>query len=173
MMYKVETVEREQVFFEDIEVGSEIPTITRGPYTAIKTALFIGALWVDFFPAHYCGAWARRMGCPGIYVHSHLITPLLGQLVTDWMGPNGTLKKFTCQIRGDTYARFPSELLPDTYEGDTLTVKGRVIKKYTKDSENYVECEVWGEKQDRTVVIQGSATVILPSHSIGSSLMRS
>lgn len=49
--------------------------------------------------------------------------------------------------------------------GDTLTMKGKVTKKYIKDSRNYVECEVWGEKQDGTVVVKGSATVTLPSRS--------
>jgi len=165
VMYKVETVEREQIFFEDVEVGSEIPTITRGPYTAIKTALFIGALWMDFHPAHYCGAWARRMGCPGILLHGHHITPLLVQLVTDWMGPNGTLKKLKARIISDTYERFTYQVTDDTYEGDTLTAKGRIIKKYKKDSENYLECELWADKQDGTVVAQGSAMVILPSKS--------
>lgn len=163
MMYKVETVEREQVFFEDVEVGNEIPIITRGPYTAIKTALFIGALWVDFHPAHYCGAWARKMGCPGIFIHSHHIAPLLIQLVTDWFGPNGTLKKFTVRNVADAYARFVSHIPDDKYEGDTLTAKGRIIKKYTKDSENYLECELWADKQDGTTVARGSATVTLPS----------
>jgi len=162
-MYKVETVEREQVFFEDIAAGSEIPSIIRGPYTAIKTALFIGALWVDFFPVHYCGAWAQKRGCPGIYVHSHHITALLSQLVTDWMGPNGTLKKFAARIIADTYARFTSRIPDDTYEGDTLVAKGRVVKKYTKDGENYLECELWADRQDGAVVARGSATVILPS----------
>jgi len=53
----------------------------------------------------------------------------------------------------------------ETFDGDTVTMKGRVSKKYTKDSENYLECEIWGEKQDGTVVVIGSATVTLPSRS--------
>jgi hypothetical protein len=81
------------------------------------------------------------------------------------MGPNGTLKKFTARIISDTYARFTSQVPDDTYEGDTLTAKGRIIKKYKKDNENYLECELWADKQDGTVVAQGSAMVILPSKS--------
>ena len=128
MIYQVETRKIPQVFFEDVNIGDEIPSINRGPYTAIKTALFIGALWVDFFPAHYCGAWARRMGCPGIYLHGHQITALLSQVVTDWIGPNGALKKFSTRMVSDAFARYTSQIPDDIYEGDTLTAKGRVFK---------------------------------------------
>jgi len=160
-MSQVQIIKREQIFFDDIEVGGEIPPLTKGPYALMTMAKF-AAMNGDFYPAHYDNKWAIEIDrLPAAIVHGTQVTTDLSQLLTDWMGPNGALKKFASQVRAQTSV------------GDTLTMKGRVTKKYTKDSENYVECEVWGEKQDRTVVIQGSATVILPSHSIGSSLMRS
>ncbi len=42
-------------------------------------------------------------------------------------------------------------------------MKGKLTEKYIKGGENYLECEVWGEKQDGTMVIQGSGTVTLPA----------
>jgi len=150
-MKGTEAVKREQVFFEDVEVGSEIPPLTRGPYTAIRITMFIAAMFTDFFPSHFDGLWAKKMGRPDTYVHSNQVIALLGQLLTDWIGLNGTLKKFASQVRGDTY------------QGDTLTVGGTVTKKYTKEGENYLECELWGNKQDGTMVVKGSATVALPS----------
>jgi acyl dehydratase len=88
---------------------------------------------------------------PAAIVHGLQVITYLSQLLTDWIGPNGALKKFASQVRVPTLA------------GDTLTMKGRVIGKYIRQEENYLECEVWGEKQDGTMVVQGAATVTLPS----------
>jgi len=153
VMSKVETARREQVFFEDVEVGSEIPALTRGPYTAVRIGIFIGAMWTDFAPSHFDGISAQKMGRPGILVHSNHIFALLGQLFTDWMGPNGALKRFAAKIRADVY------------DGDTLTVGAKVTKKYAQDGGYHVEFEIWGNKQDGTLIATGSATVDLPSRS--------
>ncbi len=42
-------------------------------------------------------------------------------------------------------------------------MKGRLTEKYIKGGENYLKCEVWVEKQDGTMVIQGSGTATLPA----------
>lgn len=152
-MSKVQILKREQIFFDDIEVGGEILPLIKGPCTVMTMAKF-AAMNGDFYPAHYDNKWAMEVDrLPAAIVHGMQVTTYLSQLLTDWIGPSGALKKFASQVRAQTFV------------GDTLTMKGKVTKKYTKDSENYLECEVWGEKQDGTVVIQGSATVILPSRS--------
>lgn len=152
-MSQVQIMKREQVFFDDIEVGGEIPSLTKGAYTLMTMAKF-AAMNGDFYPAHYDNKWAIEMDrLPAAIVHGMQVTTYLSQLLTDWIGPNGALKKYASQVRAQTFV------------GDTLTMKGRVTKKYAKDGENYLECEVWGEKQDGTVVIQGSATATLPSRS--------
>jgi len=153
VMSQVQIMKREQIFFDDIEVGSEIPPLTKGPITVMTMAKF-AAMNGDFYPAHYDNKWAMEMDrLPTAIVHGMQVTTYLSQLLTDWIGPNGALRKFTSEVRAQTFV------------GDTLTMKGKVTKKYTKDSEHYLECKVWGEKQDGTVVIQGSATVTLPSRS--------
>ena len=77
----------------------------------------------------------------------------LGQLVSDWMGDDGTLKKFSCQIRG-----------PDMM-GDINTIKGKVAKKYIENGEHLVDCEIFCENQGGNVTAPGRATVALPSRS--------
>jgi len=150
-MSQAQIMKREQVFFDDIEVGSEIPPLTKDPCTLMIMSKF-AAMNGDFYPAHYDNKWAMEIDrLPAAIVHGMQVTTYLSQLLTDWIAPNGALKKFSSQVRAQTFV------------GDALTMKGRVTKKYTKDSENYLECQVWGEKQDGTVVIQGSAAVTLPS----------
>ena len=152
-MSKVQIMKRKQIFFDDIEIGGEIPPLTKGPYT-VTTMVKFAAMNGDFYPGHYDNKWAMEVDrLPGAIVHGLQITTYLSQLLTDWIGPNGALKKFASQVRAQTFV------------GDTLTMTGKVTKKYIKDSENYLECEVWGEKQDGTVVINGSATVTLPRRS--------
>ncbi len=144
---------REPVFFDDVGVGTEIPALSKGPITMMDMAKF-AAENGDFSPVHYDNKFAMEArGFPAAIVHGLQVVTYLSQLLTDWIGPNGALKKFASQVRVPTLA------------GDTLTMKGKVTKKYTRENENYLECEVWGEKRDGTVVVNGSATVTLPSRS--------
>jgi len=143
---------RDQAFLDDVEVGSEIPPHTVS-FNVVKMAMF-AAVSGDFYPSHYDNKWAiDKSHHPAATVHGLHVTTHLSQLLTNWIAPDGALKSFSSRVQ------------TQTFDGDTVTMKGRVSKKYTKDSENYLECEIWGEKQDGTVVITGSATVTLPSRS--------
>jgi acyl dehydratase len=75
----------------------------------------------------------------------------LGQMVTDWMGDDGTLKKLSAQIR------HPNII------GDVNVIKGKVTKKYIKDGEHLVDCEIWVENQAGLNTAPGTTTVALPS----------
>ena len=143
---------RDQAFLDDVEVGSEIPPHTVS-FNVVKMAMF-AAVSGDFYPSHYDNKWAiDKSHHPAATVHGLHVTTHLSQLLTNWIAPDGALKSFSSRVQAQTF------------DGDTVTMKGRVSKKYTKDSENYLECEIWGEKQDGTVVVTGSATVTLPSRS--------
>ena len=150
-MNELQSAKKGQVFFEDVEVGSEIPPLVKAPYMVMNLAKF-GAMVGDFYPTHYDHKWATEKDrVPAVVVYGLQIASHLCQLLTDWIEPNGVLKKYTNRVTTQVYV------------GDTLTMKGRVIEKYTKDGENYVECELWGEKQDSTRAVVGSGTVMLPS----------
>ena len=53
----------------------------------------------DYYQIHYDDGFARNNGLPGIIIHGALKNAFLGQLVTDWMGPNGQLKKLSVSYR--------------------------------------------------------------------------
>ncbi len=150
-MSKIQLLRRKQVFFDDVDLGIEISPLAKGPITMMDMAKF-AAENGDFSPVHYDNKFAMEVrGFPAAIVHGLQVVTYLSQLLTDWIGPNGALKKFASQVRVPTLA------------GDTLTMKGKVTRKYTRENENYLECEVWGEKQDGTLVVKGSATVTLPT----------
>jgi acyl dehydratase len=75
----------------------------------------------------------------------------MGQFVTDWMGDDGTLKKFSGQVR------HPNII------GDSSFIKGQVVKKYINDGEHLVDCEIRVENQSGLITAPGTATVALVS----------
>jgi hypothetical protein len=88
---------------------------------------------------------------PAAVVYGLQIASHLSQLLTDWIGPHGVLKRYSNRVTAQVYV------------GDTLTLKGKVTKKYILQGGNYVECKLWGQKQDGTQAVVGSGTVMLPS----------
>jgi len=144
-------MKREQVFFDDVSEGQEIPEHTVS-FNVVKMARF-AAVSGDFYPSHYDNKWAtEKSHHPAATVHGLCVTTHLSQLLTNWISPNGKLRRFSNQVRAQTF------------DGDTVTMKGKVIKKYTEAGRNYLECEIWGEKQDGSLVVTGLATVTLPGN---------
>ena len=138
-----------EVFIEDIEAGTEIPTLVKHPTTR-QLVKWAGAS-SDFAEIHYDKDIAIARDLPGVVVHGALKASWLGQLLSDWIGEAGVLKELKCQYRG---LNVP---------GVDLFCKGKVIKTYDEDGEHLVDCEVWteNEKGERTSI--GTATVALPS----------
>ena len=140
---------RMPVFWEDIEEGTEIPPLVKHPTTRqlVQYATASG----DFYEIHYDKDFAQGNGLPGPILHGALKNAFLAQLVTDWIGEQGTLKKLSCQYRGMDVP------------GDTLTCKGTVSKKYVQDGLHMADCEIWLDNGNGERTTPGSATVILPS----------
>ena len=137
------------VFWEDVQEGMEIPSMVKHPTTR-QLVQYAGASG-DFYEIHYDKDFAQGTGLPGPILHGALKNAFLAQLVTDWIGEHGTLKKLSCQYRGMDVP------------GDTLTCKGTVTSKYTEDGRKTVDCQIWLENSKGERTTPGSATVILPS----------
>jgi acyl dehydratase len=143
-------IAHKQPLFSDIKAGDEIGPLIKGPYNVIMMARFAGVSG-DFYPSHYDNKWAvEKSHHPSAIAHGLQLSCYLSQLVTDWMGPNSFMTRFSSQNRDLTL------------DGDTVTFRGRVIRKYTLGKENLVELELWGDKQSGPRVIAGAATVRFP-----------
>ena len=141
----------EPVFWEDVQEGMEIPSLLKNPTTR-QLVQYAGASG-DFYEIHYDKDFAQSNGLPGPILHGALKNAFLAQLITDWIGEQGTLTKLSCQYRGMD--------LP----GDTLVCKGIASKKYIQDGQHTVDCQIWLENSKGERTTPGSATVILPSRS--------
>jgi acyl dehydratase len=139
----------EQVFYEDIEVGSEIPSLVKRA-TRRQLVQWAGASG-DFYEIHYDKDFALASGLPDVILHGRLKASFLGQMLTDWTGLEGNLKKYNVRYRG---MDFPDQ---------ELTCKGKVTKKYVENNEHLVELDIWTENPQGEKTITGSAVVSLPS----------
>ena len=139
----------EQLYYEDIMVGSEITSLVKQPTTR-QLVRWAGASG-DYYEIHYDKDFAQSNGLPGIIVHGQLAYGFLGQLMTDWIGEQGILRKLTCSYKG---MNFP---------GEPLVCKGKVIKKYVEDGEHCVECNIWAENVKGEKTITGIAIVVIPA----------
>jgi len=149
-----------QVYWEDIEVE-----VTPLPKVATTQMLvkWAGAS-LDFQPIHYDDSLAASQGLGKSIVQGALKRQWLIQLMTDWIGEQGTLKKFSCQYRAIDYPR-KMKTMSEPQEGETWWCKGKVSKKYVQDNKHFVECDIWVENGKGEKTTLGTALVILPSRS--------
>ena len=138
----------QQVYFEDVREGTELPTLRKDPTTQ-QLVMYAGASG-DYYQIHYDQGYARGNGLPDVILHGALKNAFLGQLMTDWVGEHGSLKKLTVQYRGMDVP------------GSPILAKGVVTKK-GEGGENTVECDIWLENADGEKTTPGSAVVTLPS----------
>jgi len=138
-----------QLYYEDVEVGMDVPTLVKHPTTQ-QLVKWAGASG-DYYQIHYDKDFAIATGLDGIIVHGRLKIAFLVQMLTDWIGDEGKLKKLACQHRGMD--------LPAV----DMKCKGKVTNKYVTDGEHCVECEIWTENPEGRKTAPGTATVVLPS----------
>jgi acyl dehydratase len=138
-----------QVYFEDIEPGSEIPVLIKCP-SKMQLVKFAGASG-DFYPIHYDKDFAQANGLPGVIVHGWLTLSFLGQMLTDWMGEGGNLVKMSGSYRGMNLA------------GEEIFCYGKATRKYVEEDRHLVRLEMWAENPKGERTASGSAVVALPS----------
>ncbi|MDY6843728.1 MAG: MaoC/PaaZ C-terminal domain-containing protein [Thermodesulfobacteriota bacterium] len=141
---------KQMVYFEDVNTGDEIPSLTKDAIQKLQLVLYCGASY-DHNPIHVVEDFAKAAGYPSTFAHGMLSMGFTGQLLGAWLPHNSMLKKLNVRFSAIT---FP---------GDVVTCRGKISKKYTENGQNFVELEIWVEKQDGAKTITGSALVTLPS----------
>lgn len=138
-----------ELYYEDIEVGSEIPPLVKRPTTR-QLVMWAGASG-DYYAIHYDKDFAQSKGLSGVIVHGQLVAAFLGQLLTDWAGQKGFIKKFSVSYHGMS---FP---------GEDITCLGKVTKKYVEGTEHCIECGIWAQNTKGEKTVAGKATLVLPA----------
>jgi acyl dehydratase len=138
-----------KVYFDDVEVGTDVPALVKAPIRQIQLTRYAGASG-DFNPIHQDDEFARAAGMGGVFAHGMLSMGFVAQALTDWAGP-GTVRKLGVRFTGLVRLK------------DVVTCRGRVLGKSSKDELNLVDLEVWAENQQGEKVVTGRATLALPS----------
>jgi len=139
----------EQVYFEDVNEGEEIPALKKN--CSSQQLVLWAAGSGDFYQIHYDKDFAQSTGLKGIIVHGALKNAFLGHLLHDWVGEKGSIKKFGCSYRG-----------MDEPNQD-IVCKGVITKKRQEGDENIVELDIWTENPEGKKTSPGTAAVTLPS----------
>jgi acyl dehydratase len=139
----------EQVYYEDIEAGGELPALVKFP-TTMQLVKYAGASG-DYYQIHYDKDFAVSTGLPGVIVHGWLALAFLGQAVTDWLGEQGRLVKLSGSYRGINRV------------AEDIICRGKVTKKYVENGQNLARLELWAENPAGEKTVTGTAVVALPS----------
>lgn len=139
----------EILYWEDVVENSEIPTVSL-EITRNRIVMIVCATR-DIFPLHHDADFARAAGYEAPAVATAFLQGLLGRCLTDWTGPTGKLRKLSLTLNAPSYA------------GDTISVSGKVARKYRENGEHKVDCELAVVNQDGAATVNTLATVIIPS----------
>ena len=150
----------EQVYFEDIKEGDEIPQLVKN--CSSQQLVMWAAGSGDFYQIHYDKDFAMGTGLKDIIVHGALKNAFLGQLVHDWAGDGGKVRSFGCSYRG---MDFPNQ---------DIVCRGVITKKRVEGNEHIVELDIWTEtgparnpnrpsNPEGQKTTPGTAVVVLPS----------
>lgn len=127
---------REQLYFEDVTEGIELPSQEEKNISMTTIVKFVGGSG-DWAPIHHDVEVAKSRGLDKPIIMAPFKMALMERLAGDWMGPRGELRKLSARFRGIDYV------------GDSLIIRGRVNRKYSVEDKNYLECELWIENSQR------------------------
>ena len=133
------------VTWEGIDEGSELPELQKKP--GVTQLVKYAAGGGDFNPLHHDFAFPQAKEIGSIIVHGRFKYAALGELVSNWLGHNGQVRKLACQYRGMD--------MPD----QPIVCKGLVTKKWEEGGDKLAELSVWTENAEGKKTTPGTAIV--------------
>lgn len=137
----------QKLYFEDVAVGDEIPLLIKAPVTHLQLVRYAGASG-DFNPLHTDPAIGEMVGTGGIIAHGMLIMGFVGQLLSDYIGPEA-LRSFGVRFKGMTHL------------DDVITCSGSITKKYEENGEMRIAGKVQASDQHGDVKVAGTFVAAL------------
>lgn len=144
------TAAQAKIFYEDVEVGSEMPPLVNPAVTHTHLVRYAGASG-DFNPLHTDPEVGHNMGLGGPIAHGMLIMGFLGHFVSNYLGGPAGLKRFGVRFQGMTRHH------------EIITCTGVITNKYVQDGQHYIEASITAKDQNGDTKASGSFTAVLPS----------
>jgi acyl dehydratase len=137
-----------KIYFEDVQVGDEIPKLVTAPVTHLQLVRYAGASG-DFNPLHTDPKIGEMIGVGGIIAHGMLVMGFVGQMLSDYVGPQA-LRKFGVRFKGMTHLN------------DEITCTGTITEKYEENGEGRIAGKVQAADQHGDVKVTGTFVAALP-----------
>lgn len=135
--------------FEEITKGMELLEIKTDPITRVQLVDYASASG-DYNLLHYDESFAKQTGLKGCIANRMLQAAMIASYVQNW-------------ARGGTLRNFKIRFLDVVNENDILTFKGKVVKIYQENNENFIEIGVVSENQENRITAQASAIIAFHS----------
>lgn len=143
--------EIKNVYWEDVEVGQDLPEKSR----AIDTTLIVsGAIWAshDFMPVHHDKDFAQEKGAPDIFMNILTSNGLMASYLEQWAGPEAELKKMNIGLQ---VPNFPTA-------GNKMDMNARITKKYEEAGDHLIELDIAGDNTLGPHIV-GTVVMALPA----------
>ncbi len=141
---------RPQLYFEDVSEGTALPPVVKGPITTTHLVRWAAANG-NYARIHWDLPFAQmQQGLENVVVNGSLKNQYIGQLLVDFAGPGGWLRRLCVQHRGMDYP------------GDVLTASGTVTGIREADGVGHVDCALTLTNSRGRQTASGSGTVALP-----------
>src|SRR2546421_1646572 len=140
---------KQELYFEDANVGDLIPGREYGPLTIVDTVRWAG-LQENWQHLHYDRDHVRDHNGLRTFIASGAYRQaLLMRLITDWIGPRGMLCKLSIR---HTYS---------TFEGDSMQFSGEEVEKSAAPDDLWLTCTLEGHNQEYREILTRRCTVRL------------
>jgi len=129
-----------------VNQGDKLPDLRKKP--GVTQLVKYAAGGGDFNPLHHDYNFPQAKQIGSIIVHGRFKYASLGELVSNWLGHGGRIKKISCQYRGMD--------MPD----QEFVCRGTVSKKVEENGEKRVELDIWTENAEGKKTTPGQAVVV-------------
>ena len=134
----------------DVQEGEEVPTV-QFPLSLHRLVVQAGSNY-DYAPIHINTEVAQAQGASEMYINNVFIQAMWERTVREYIGLDGVIKKVG-----------PFRIKTFGIVGETISVKGKVNRKWQEDGQNLVELELRSELSDgRVSTGPGPVVVTLP-----------
>lgn len=139
-----------QLYFEDVSVGMDIPSLTKGPMTTAHIMRW-SATMENWHKIHYDQPFAvNHDKLPGVLLNGSYKQQWLAQLLKDWVGINGWVWKMNYQFRAMNLV------------GEKLTIWGKVTGVRRAPDFGLVDLDIGIVNDQGKESTPGKATVAVP-----------
>jgi 3-oxo-4,17-pregnadiene-20-carboxyl-CoA hydratase beta subunit len=119
--------------FDQVRIGEALPELVVDITTTLIVAGAIASR--DYQDVHHDEALARRRGTPGIFMNILTTNGFVGRFVTDWAGPDATVRAIAIRLGVPNFA------------GDRMRLTGRVSEAHPREGGGEVVVEVVGRNR--------------------------